>query len=48
VGNRADGGRHHLCPLNRCQILSARQCNTLGVKYCISIPNHEHEHQLHS
>jgi hypothetical protein len=23
-------------------------CNTLGVKQCINIPNHEHEHQLHS
>jgi hypothetical protein len=23
-------------------------CNTLGVKQCINIPDHEHEHQLHS
>jgi aquaporin TIP len=28
--------------------LKGCNCNTIGVKHCISIPNHEHEHQLHS
>jgi hypothetical protein len=46
-GQRAGVG-HERASASPCAALLGRSCcNTSGVKHCISIPNHEHEHQLH-